>query len=83
MFFKDTENKRLFKRTANGGKGNNEIQFMGLKTGLKLLKETINEDLAKSNNYDKTIVLVYLCWLLRINGLIFGSRLQGSELLKY
>lgn len=83
LFFKDTENKRLFKRTANGGKGNNEIQFMGLKTGLKLLKETINEDLAKSNNYDKTIVLVYLCWLLRINGLIFGSRLQGSELLKY
>ena len=89
LFFKDIEDKRLFKKTlSNKNSQENEIQFLGLKDGLKLLKNSVVQYLKSvdTNKNDKTLIFLYICWLLRINNLIFKNKNNDDEpieLLKY
>lgn len=90
LFFKDINQKRLFKKTKINKKEKNEseIQFLGFRSGLKLLRKTISNYLidTKQNDNDKVVIFLYLSWLLRIQDFIFMENTENSsaiQLLKY
>lgn len=90
LFFKDINQKRLFKKTKINKKEKNEseIQFLGFRSGLKLLRKTISNCLidTKRNDNDKVVIFLYLSWLLRIQDFIFMENTENSsaiQLLKY
>ena len=90
LFFKDINQKRLFKKTKINKKEKNEseIHFLGFRSGLKLLRKTISNYLidTKHNDNDKVVIFLYLSWLLRIQDFIFMGNTENSsaiQLLKY
>ena len=65
LFYKDIDEKRVFKNTLITNKLN-EMKFLNFKEGIGLLRSILNDHWNKMNCVDRTIFFLYFNWLYRV-----------------
>ncbi|MBD5423317.1 MAG: hypothetical protein HDR43_02370 [Mycoplasma sp.] len=56
-----------------------EISYLGFKTGIKLLKDKISKDLSRFNENQFTLIFIYTQWILRIINLITNTNNENKN----